>query len=50
MMSTRCPRCGLGSVRQYRFKPTDDDVRVCDECEALWLRDAAVGTDGFQET
>lgn len=48
MTATQCPRCGQGSVQRYRFKPTGEHVRVCDECEALWPDEVALDTDGFQ--
>jgi hypothetical protein len=31
-----CPRCDQGSVDQYRVLSTQNEIWVCDECEAVW--------------
>ena len=36
-MALPCPRCdGQGAVADYTVQQTGEDVRVCDECDALW--------------
>jgi hypothetical protein len=46
-MSISCPRCdGQGEVATYRVRRTGEHVRVCDECDAVWLdgEEVAPGT------
>ncbi|GAB2625189.1 hypothetical protein [Kocuria arenosa] len=36
MEPDECPECEAGRVIRYRVEPTQEIVRVCDECDALW--------------
>jgi transposase-like protein len=40
-----CPRCEHGEIRKVRVKAINEQLFVCDECEAAWVRHEAVGLE-----
>lgn len=40
-----CPRCEQGEIRKVRVKATNEQLFVCDECEATWRRAEAIGKE-----
>jgi transcription elongation factor Elf1 len=44
----RCPRCdNQGTVVKAKIKKTNEIVRICDECDALWPLGVAVELKSF---
>lgn len=46
-MSCECPRCSQGLVRAMRIRTTQTLLWVCEECEATWKSQDAVGNAEF---
>lgn len=44
-----CPTCEQGEVLQMRVIDTGEELRVCDECEAVWPAGAPLAVPGFEQ-
>ena len=45
-----CPRCdGQGHVYQLAIKTTQETIFTCDECEATWEREEAIGPEAWHD-
>jgi transcription elongation factor Elf1 len=42
-----CPRCDQGWVVRCRVRGTEEEIRVCEECDTVWEEQAPSGNPPF---
>lgn len=46
-MNDICPRCGQGELLHATIIATDEQIIVCDDCEALWTQGVVIAKNNF---
>lgn len=46
-MSKNCPRCEQGIILKKVIKKINQQIYICDECDAVWFHEREVGIEPF---